>query len=47
VIADDRLVGAILLGPGNDVAAIREAITKGREVDIAALRRNTPELAGV
>ena len=47
VIADDRIVGAILLGPGNDVAGIRTAITQGREVDVAALRRNTPELAGV
>ena len=47
VIADNRIVGAILLGPGNDVAGIRTAITQGREVDVAALRRNTPELAGV
>jgi nitrite reductase (NADH) large subunit len=38
VVAADRLVGAILLGPGNDVAGIRSAITQGREVDVAALR---------
>lgn len=49
VVAGNRLVGAILLGPGNDVASIRTAITKGSEVDVAALRagRNTPEPAGV
>lgn len=51
VIADNRIVGAILLGPGNDVASIRAAITQGRDVSdqLAALRagRNTPELAGV
>mgnify|MGYP001450390883 CR=1 FL=1 len=38
MVAADRLVGAILLGPGNDVAGIRSAITQGREVDVAALR---------
>ena len=27
MIADGRIVGAILLGPGNDVAAVRTAIT--------------------
>lgn len=51
LIADDRIVGAILLGPGNDVASIRAAITQRKDVsgDLAALRqgRNTPELAGV
>jgi hypothetical protein len=51
VISDDRIVGAILLGPGNDVAAIRTAITRGKNVaaDLPSLRagRNTPELAGV
>ncbi|MDA0184649.1 FAD-dependent oxidoreductase [Solirubrobacter phytolaccae] len=47
LVADNRIVGAILLGPGNDVASLRAAITQGREVDVAALRRNTPQLAGV
>ena len=37
VITDGRIVGAILLGPGNDVAAVRTAITRGFDV--------TPELA--
>ena len=36
MIADGRIVGAILLGPGNDVAAVRTAITRGFDV--------TPEL---
>ena len=36
LIADGRIVGAILLGPGNDVAAVRTAITRGFDV--------TPEL---
>ena len=41
VIADGRLVGAILLGPGNDVAAVRTAITKGFDVTpvLGALRQ--------
>jgi NAD(P)H-nitrite reductase large subunit len=34
--ADGKLAGAILLGPGNDVAAVRTAITRGFDV--------TPEL---
>ena len=40
VIADGRIVGAILLGHGNDVAAVRTAITRGFEVthQLAALR---------
>ena len=32
VIADGRIVGAILLGHGNDVAAVRTAITRGFDV---------------
>ena len=32
VIADGRIVGAILLGQGNDVAAVRTAITRGFDV---------------
>ena len=32
MIADGRIVGAILLGPGNDVAAVRTAITRGFDV---------------
>lgn len=47
LLTENRIVGAILLGPGNDVPSIRAAITQGREVDVAALRRNTPQLAGV
>lgn len=47
LVADDRIVGAILLGPGDDVASVRAAITRRSAVDIAALRRNTPQLAGV
>ena len=52
LVADDRIVGAILLGPGNDVASIRAAITQRRDVSgqLGALRRsewNAQELAGV
>lgn len=58
VISDNRIVGAILLGPGNDVATIRTAITKRHDVSqhLNALRqdrfdvlagRNTRETAGV
>jgi nitrite reductase (NADH) large subunit len=33
VVSDDgRIAGAILLGPGNDVAAVRTAITRGFDV---------------
>ena len=32
VIADGRIAGAILLGHGNDVAAVRTAITRGFDV---------------
>ena len=32
VIADGKIAGAILLGSGNDVAAVRTAITKGVDV---------------
>ncbi|HEX6022363.1 MAG TPA: FAD-dependent oxidoreductase [Solirubrobacter sp.] len=32
VIADGKIVGAILLGHGNDVAAVRTAITRGSDV---------------
>src|SRR4051812_22053504 len=39
LIANGKLVGAILLGPGNDVAAVRTAITRGLDV--------TPELGGL
>ncbi|MBE2316332.1 FAD-dependent oxidoreductase [Solirubrobacter sp. CPCC 204708] len=41
VISGDRIVGAILLGPGNDVAAVRTAITKGYDVSgqLGALRQ--------
>ena len=36
VIADGRIVGAILLGHGNDVAAVRTAITRAFDVSDAA-----------
>jgi nitrite reductase (NADH) large subunit len=41
LISGDRIVGAILLGPGNDVAAVRTAITKGHDVSgqLGALRQ--------
>ena len=35
VIADGSIVGAILLGHGNDVAAVRTAITRGFDVSDA------------
>ena len=38
VIADGRIVGAILLGPGNDVAAVRTAITRGFDVSTSSTR---------
>ena len=40
VISGGRIVGAILLGHGNDVAAVRTAITRGFDVsnELDALR---------
>jgi len=41
LVRDGRMVGAILLGPGNDVAAVRTAITKDLDVTsvLGALRQ--------
>ena len=41
VITDGKIAGAILLGPGNDVAAVRTAITRGLDVTpvLGALRQ--------
>ena len=41
LVRDGKMVGAILLGPGNDVAAVRTAITKDLDVTpvLGALRQ--------
>ena len=47
LISDGRIVGAILLGPGNDVAAVRTAITRAFDVSSELSRLRQGRLDGL
>ena len=47
LVADGKLVGAILLGPGNDVAAVRTAITRAFDVTSELPRLRQGRLDGL